>query len=332
MTWEIIGHNWAVELLCQSLATGRMAHAYLFAGPPQIGKTSLALALAQALNCAQPAPPCGTCISCRKIANHVHPDVRLIVGEGVGKSIKIDQVRALQREAVLAPYEGRRRVFILCQMDQATIEAANSLLKTLEEPPAHVVLILTAVHTEALPATVVSRCQCLDLRSAALPVVEAAILAQGLSPSKAHLLARLSGGRVGWALRASTDDTLLRQRQEAYEQLVELLAANRVKRLDFAHRTSRDPAAASRLIEQWTCWWRDLLLLCNGIEHDVVNIDRLDELRASAECSNARQAWAVLSALQETEVQLKNNVNTRLALEGLLLKLPHWCAMPSGQT
>lgn len=331
MAWEIIGHDWAVELLSHSLATGRMAHAYLFAGPPQIGKTRLALALAQALNCTQPAPPCGACVSCRKIAKQVHPDVRLIVGEGAGESIKIDQVRALRREAVLAPYEGQHRVFVLRQIERATVEAANSLLKTLEEPPAHVVLVLTAVHAEALPATVVSRCQCLNLRPAALHLVESAMQARGFSPHKAHLLARLSGGRIGWALRAGMDDAVLHQRQEAQDRLIELLCADRIKRLDFAYETSREPAAANHLIEQWISWWRDLLLLCSGIEGDVVNIDRLDELRSSAKRSTALQAWAALQALQETDAQLKDNVNARLALEELWLKLPYWPPMPPDQ-
>ena len=156
MAWQTVGHDWAVTLLRRSLAGGRVAHAYLFSGPPQIGKTRLALELAQALNCAQPDPPCGRCPSCLKIARGTHPDVRLVEGEGAGGSLKIDQVRALQREAALAPYEGRYRVFILRQMDRATLEAANCLLKTLEEPPGHVVLGLTAVYPESLPLTIVS--------------------------------------------------------------------------------------------------------------------------------------------------------------------------------
>ncbi|MGC9335498.1 MAG: DNA polymerase III subunit delta', partial [Anaerolineae bacterium] len=130
MGWGVIGHDWAVALLREGLAKGRAAHAYLFSGPPQIGKTHLALALAQALNCEQPDPPCSDCPSCRRIAARTHPDVRLIAGEGAGDSIKIDQVRDLQRESILLPYEGRCRVFVLQRMDQATIEAANSLLKT----------------------------------------------------------------------------------------------------------------------------------------------------------------------------------------------------------
>ena len=102
MTWRVYGHEWAVTLLQQSLDSGRLAHAHLLSGPSQIGKTTLALSLAMALHCTQPDAPCGHCTTCRSIAGGTHPDVQLIVGEGARQSIKIDQIRALQRQAVLA--------------------------------------------------------------------------------------------------------------------------------------------------------------------------------------------------------------------------------------
>ncbi|MGD8791384.1 MAG: DNA polymerase III subunit delta' C-terminal domain-containing protein [Anaerolineae bacterium] len=325
----MIGHEWAVTLLRRGLASGRVAHAYLFCGPPQVGKTTLAVRLAQALNCGEPDPPCGQCGPCRKIWEGTHPDVRRVTGEGAGSSIKIGQIRDLQREAVLLPYEGQRRVFVLERIDLASIEAANSLLKTLEEPPGHVVLALTADHAEALPATVVSRCQRLDLRPVAQDRVEAALVSRGIEPGRARLLARLSGGRVGWALEASQDEALLARRQKGLDQLVELLSAGRVARLDFAAKTARDAAACRELVELWAVWWRDLLLLgSQGGEH-LVNVDRQAELGALAGACDTAQAWAALQALQTTIGRLEANVNTRLALEGLVLNLPYLQALPA---
>jgi DNA polymerase-3 subunit delta' len=329
MTWQIIGHEWAIALLRQSLATDQIAHAYLLTGPPQVGKTRLALSLAKALNCEQPDPPCGRCPACRKIDQGVHPDIGFIGDDNPGGSIKIDQIRALRREAVLSPYEGRYRVYILRRADRATIEAANSLLKILEEPPAHVVLTLTAVHPESLPPTVVSRCQRLDLRAVPLGVIEASLQERGLPAPDAQLLARLSGGRIGWAFSAGEDDAILRQRQQDLDLLIELLAASRVRRMDVAWKASRDPIGAHRQIEQWTTWWRDLLLLRCHSESHIINIDRIDELRSMAAVSDVRQVSAVLRVLQETTIQLDANVNARLALEGLLLSLPRWQAMPA---
>lgn len=324
MAWQIIGHEWAVALLRRGVETGHVAHAYLFTGPPQIGKTRLALTLAKALNCTAVDPPCGQCPSCLKLDRGAHPDVRLVAGEGAGGSIKIDQVRALQREAALSPYEGRYRVFILRRMDLATIEAANSLLKTLEEPPEPVVLVLTAVQAEGLPGTVVSRCQRLDLRPATRRLLEASLKEEGIPAEKAQLLARLSGGRVGWALRAAEDDRLLSQRQEDLDQLHRILSSGRVERLDFAWEASRDPVASRSMLELWIAWWRDLLLLHGEGEDHIVNVDRGDELAWLSAQSTLPQVQRALNALQEAVAQLDANVNTRLALEGLLLNLPQW--------
>jgi DNA polymerase-3 subunit delta' len=209
-------------------------------------------------------------------------------------------------------------------MDLATLEAANSLLKTLEEPPAHVVLVLTAEHAEMLPPTVVSRCQRLDLRAVPLPAIELALHDRGVPAPQANLLARLSGGRVGWALQASQDPEVLRERQQGLDQLVHLLAADRVERLDFAWKASQDPLAGRELIHLWTTWWRDLLLLCGPSEDYVVNADRGDELRRLAQQRPWRDVWPVVKALQAASAQLEANVNARLAWEGLLLAFPHW--------
>lgn len=333
LTWQIIGHDWAVRLLQRGLAAGRMSHAYLFSGPAQIGKTTLALAWAQALNCAHDNPPCGQCSSCLKAARNSHPDIRTIAGQGAGGSIKIEQIRAMQHEAVLAPYEGLFRVLILEEIDRASTEAANSLLKTLEEPPSHVVLVLTAVHAEALPETVVSRCQQLNLRPVARNLIEQALVGRGVSGLQANLLAQLSGGRVGWALEVAHDDTLRSQRQQDLDQLQDLLVADLVSRLEFASSIGRDTLGIRRRIQLWSTWWRDLLLVTSFRLHTtagsstlaprhVVNMDRSDELRRMAHQVTPSQACAALRAHQIAADRLEANVNPQLALEGLLLNLP----------
>ena len=328
MSWKIIGHDWAVDLLRRSLTAGRVAHAYLFSGPPQVGKTTLALALAKALNCTQADPPCGRCPSCLRIARGVHPDVQLVLGEGARDSIKIEQIRALQREAVLAPYEGRHRVFVLQRIDRASVEAANSLLKTLEEPPGHTVLVLTALDPEALPATIVSRCQRLDLRPAAHDIVEVALRERGVPSPTADLLSRLSGGRVGWALCACENDATLLSRQQGLDSLSGLLSEDRLGRLEYASKASREPVTVRQHIELWISWWRDVLLLCSQSETGIVNVDQINEIRQLSRQLTLAQAVAGLQALQAAADQMEANVNARLAIEGLLLQLPRSYPLP----
>jgi DNA polymerase-3 subunit delta' len=260
----------------------------------------------------------------------VHPDVHLVIGKGTGGSILIDQIRELQHEAILSPYEGHRRVFVLRRIDLVTVEAANSLLKTLEEPPPHVTLLLTAVDADLLPSTVVSRCQRLDLRPVARQRIEAALQDRGVLAERARLLARLSGGRIGWALEAAANEEVLDQRRQRLEELAQLLAVGRVERLEYAHRVGGNAVACRDLVELWATWWRDLLVLNGQGDDHLLNVDGAGELRSWASQSSVPLASSMLDALQETAAQLEANVNPRLAMEGLLLKLPRW--QPYGST
>jgi len=334
--WPIIGHEWAVELWQRSIATDHIAHTYLLAGPPQIGKSMLALTFAQALNCTGDEPPCGQCRPCRLIASGRYPDVRLVEteraasGERKGKrEIGIDQVRALQHEVNLKPYEGRWKVAIIAGAEELSLEAANALLKTLEEPPPQVVLILTATSSEALLPTIVSRCQLITLRPLPAATIESALLSRDVPAERARLLSRLAEGRIGWAIQASQDESLLIARQDTLAQLVRLSAARRSERLAYAQvlaqRFSRDgegPEEVGAVLELWAGWWRDVLLVQEDCPELVVNVDREETLRREAGRGRPEQSRAFLQALRQTQEQLAQNVNPRLALEVLLLSVP----------
>ena len=126
--WPVIGHEWATDLLAQAIRSGRPRHAYLFTGPSQVGKTTLARAFAQALVCEKnQGAPCGECKTCQRVAQGRYPDVQIITAEK--NAVQIDQVRALQTDAVVAPLEGRRKIFIIQEIERATLPAANALLK-----------------------------------------------------------------------------------------------------------------------------------------------------------------------------------------------------------
>ena len=318
--WQVIGHEWAVRLLQHSLSLNHVAHAYLLAGPSQIGKTTLGLTLAKALNCSGDLKPCGQCLSCSKIERGIHPDVRVV--EPDGDTLKIAQIRQLQREAILAPYEGKWRVYIVPDFQRATEEAANCLLKTLEEPPPQVVLILTAADIGALLPTIVSRCQVLSLRPLSLDETARALQREcQISEERAELLARLSEGRIGWAMQACHERGVLQVRDSQLATLGAVPAQGLVERMQAAERLAQ-LGDISPLLDFWASWWRDILLVQSGCRDLVTNIDHRESLQAEASRYTPESSQGFLRAIQRTKSELDGNANLRLALEVLLLDCP----------
>jgi DNA polymerase-3 subunit delta' len=321
--WKTIGHEWAVELLQRALAEQRLAHTYLLTGPAHTGKATLAEEVAAALNCTGEMPPCGRCRACLKTAQHAHPDV-LFVAPQEGK-LKIDQVRAAQRELALSPYEGRWRVCVITDFQLATVEAANALLKTLEEPPSRVVLILTATDASLLLPTIISRCQVLALRAVPAAQIARMLVERGQSEAQALLLARLAAGRIGWAIQAAQDATVLEQRRARLDELGQVLQSGRAARIQAAERLAKE-RDLSEIIGLWQVWWRDALLLNGGCEELLVNTDALEALRQLTLQVDLAQAQAALRGGEAALRQLEQNVNGRLVLEVLFLSWPYAAA------
>lgn len=322
--WPVVGHEWAVALLRRSLAEDRVGHAYLITGPPQIGKTTLAQTFARALNCTHAEAderPCDACRSCRLARDGNHPDVQVI--EPDGAYLKIGQIRALQHQAALSPMEGRCKVYVLREMECATAEAANALLKTLEEPPSHAVLILTAGEAEALLPTIVSRCQPMPLRPLGRQAVKQALVERWqMSPEQAALLANLSGGRLGWAVEAGQNPTVLDRRAQWLAELLELMQRGRAERLAYAEKLSRDPAVLREVMAHWLTWWRDLLIVAHGSTATLTHQDRSVDLHRLAPKLPPDRSRQVVEAIRAAIQALDSNANPRLTAEVLMLNLP----------
>jgi DNA polymerase-3 subunit delta' len=197
------------------------------------------------------------------------------------------------------------------------------LLKTLEEPPAQVVLILTTTDTRLLLPTVVSRCQVFGLRLVAAELIGRELeRRQGLEPSRATLLARMSAGRTGWAIAAADDESRLQQRQDDIQELTALSRMGRLDRLDYAQRLSRDSNRIKDVLKLWLSLWRDLLLIRGGSTEAVGNVDVAQSLRQDAQRYELSDIVAFIRSILATQDRLENSVDTRLALEVLLLDLP----------
>ncbi len=333
MAWKIVGQDTAVSLLQRGLERGMVSHAYLLVGPAHVGKMTLALELACALNCQADEPPCGECSSCRKIAEEKHADVQVIGVLSEGESDKdksrveigVGQIEQLQHQASLPPFEGRCKVFIIDGAESLSHGAANRLLKTLEEPVERVVFVLLTVNDRLLPETIVSRCQRLELPPLALADVEVA-LGDGCEPEQARLLARLSRGRLGWAMAAADDAGLMQKRADMMDKLDGVLDAGGEDRFTYAAQLAtqfgKDRRAALDVLGMWLDYWRDMLLVKIGCGDAVTNADMITELQDRAGGYSLGGIRSFIGSIQAAVGGLKQNANPRLALEVLMLDIP----------
>lgn len=376
MSWDLIGHEWAADFLKEHISQDQLRHAYLITGPQGTGRRTLALRFAQALNCTQPpAPgiPCLQCLSCRQIGRMQHPDLAVVQSEKsaylhaqklnpggsdyqpgqstskrkrsqrsdqpfeLSNQILIDQIRDLQRTLALTPYQSTYRIALILQVEDAREHAANSLLKTLEEPSASSILVLTAESADRLPATLVSRCELISLRPVPIDRLEQALQdTYQLPVDHARLYAHLSGGRPGIALELSQDKNLQDKRTTWLDDLAHLLGANRVERFDYAgsiadlsprERSSPREILRDQLKEQLMVWmslWRDVYLQSSGATVPLTNIDRLDEIGKMSNIFGPRAALDAIRSIERVLNLLERNVNPRLATEVLMLDLPRW--------
>lgn len=357
--WGIVGHSWTLEALEHAIWTQRSAHAFLITGPHGVGKTTLARALAKRLLCAAPdapaaqhalfgaappvkEPPCGECRACVKTTKGVNPDIMLLEGvpsrdfyvkhgstapprasDREKRTVLVDQMRELEKWLATAPFESKYKIGIVRRFEDANEEAQNAFLKTLEEPPPHAVLILTAQDAGLLLPTIVSRCQPLALRPLAAETMQRALAEKwNARESDAQLLARISGGRLGWAVRALGNPQLVEARRDALEALHALTRQGRAERIARAEKLAKDAAALPQVFETWQTWWRDVLLLSQQENARVTNVDYAAQLEQHAQQFSLDEIQRALNVTRDAARQLGQNANARLVTEVLALRLP----------
>jgi DNA polymerase-3 subunit delta' len=324
--WKVYGHDWAVEYLRKGMLHNRVRQAYLITGSPSVGKTRFAHAFAMALNCTHDdtaARPCGECRSCKLVLSGNHPDlVYSELDSGTG-ALRIEALRDVMRRIALKPFESRYRIAIIADFDHARGAAQDAILKTLEEPPPHAILLLLATSTDQTLSTIISRCQVVYLRPVAVYTLQAVLTAHyHAQPEQAELLARLSSGRIGWAIDAVEREDILEQRTTALDLLDQVVRMNRAARFDLAGDLSKDKTALYPLLELWQTYWRDILLHAENSPTRLCNIDRTANIERLMYDLDAEGALRALKATQTLLGQLATNVNLRLAIEVMLLDYP----------
>ncbi|MCS5696866.1 DNA polymerase III subunit delta' [Desulfofundulus thermocisternus] len=321
---DLTGHEEIIRALRRAVEQNRASHAYLFAGPEGVGKTTTALAFGAALLCRNPeqGDACGRCRDCRQVAARNHPDLHRLVPEGA--SIKIGQVREVLRLITLSPFQGQRQVFVVEQSDLMTREAANCLLKTLEEPPAGTVLILISDRPHALLPTIISRCQVLTFQPL-LPEQVSVILKRvtDAPDEEVELLSRFSGGCPGRAVRlAGTEGGYFGLRQRMLELAAGLNRASLAEALQRAAAVAGDKEDALTCLELFLLWYRDLLVCKEtGTPELLFNRDLFPLIDREARIYSRGQLLRVIKEIEKTRDSLLANVNTRLAMEMLFMRL-----------
>ena len=355
------GQSSALGLVRRAVESERPPHALLLAGPPGVGKTTLALDLAAGLLCLADDPrdrPCRACAACHKIEHGNHPDLHIFRPEGAGQQIRVGQVQALAAELALLPLEGRFRVAIIEAAQRLNVDAQNALLKTLEEPPARVVLILAADDSASLLPTVVSRCARARLGPVAIESIAQLIVERGLSDAaRAAAVARLAAGRPGVALALATRPESALVQARLAGALLDLLRADRRRRLsaqaelladaaalgrtavegsepdDLPRRTGRTAArispaerraAAATLLAVWRDVARDLAVATRGGQRELHQHELLDELAAAGGAIDPAAASRFLERLEAVSRALDAYANPELAVDALLLAWPSW--------
>ena len=251
-----------------------------------------------------------------------HPDLAVVQAEAGSSTLKVEQIRDLQRTLSLAPYEAGYKIALLLRFEDANPSAANALLKTLEEPPPQVVMLVTASDVEALLPTIVSRCEVIRLRPLSIDGVSKGLQAWGVSEDEAKLLAHISGGRPGYAYTLSQNPELLNQRQNQFDALFRLLSASRVERFSYAEEISKDRDTIQSTLQTWLSLWRDVLLKSAGSTAPLTNLDRKDEIETLSKKVDLSGAKEIVTKLEKTRLQLDRYTNARLTLEVLMLDLP----------
>jgi DNA polymerase-3 subunit delta' len=323
MTWTLFSQQPRVaELLYHSLRNQRLAHAYLFAGPRGTGKKQMALHLAKSLFCLErEADACGACLSCRRIEAGNHPDVLVISPDGA--SIKIDQIRTLQKEMSMRAVESARKVYIIEHVDKMTTQAANSLLKFLEEPPAGVVALLLTENSHAILPTILSRCQILTFSPLSTDLIAKELQAGGVPAGLANVASHITANLVD-ARELSQSDWFAQLRNVVIQLMQECKQRNSSALFtihEWFQKNDRIKEELPLFLDLLILWLRDILYVQVGRQAHLINSDQQDVLQGQALAWTKAELLHGIDLVMETKNRIERNANAQLALERLVLQI-----------
>lgn len=316
---DVIGQRLAVDLIRRAIEEKRTSHAYLFVGPDGVGKSLLAKNFAKSLNCERDGvEPCNECISCKKIEAKNHPDVGWVYPEGKSLQIKIDSIRIVSQALSLKPYEGKAKIFIIDDADHMTEQAANCLLKTLEEPPSGSTLILLASNISRIYPTIISRCQRVPFYPLSEEEVKTEVMRRfDVDEKRAAFISRFSEGRLGKAFEALEGETFIKR-----DRLINEFISPKKFGYEELWLYDEPRYKVNDILNMLVVYFRDLLVF--NISKDarlLVNLDKADEVARNSKRYSVERLEEIIEAVLTTQDLIRSNANIKIALSSMRLNI-----------
>lgn len=321
---EMIGHADEIQFLQQSIENGKVSHAYLIRGPKGSGKKQMADAFAMALQCeTNKRDACMECHSCKQALSNNHPDIIYLQHEKPA-TISVDDVRVQINDTVqIRPYSSNYKIYIIEDADKMTVQAQNAILKTIEEPPEYIVLILLTSNRDSLLPTILSRCVELRLRPVNSKLIKKYLMEELHVPDyKADICVAFAQGNVGKAVKLVASENFNELKDDAVKLLKYIDDLEIYEVIDTIKNISNYKDDIEDYLDMIMIWYRDVLLFkaTNSME-GIIFSEEMEHIKKRASKSSYNGIERILEALETTKIRLKANVNFELTMELLLMTI-----------
>jgi len=319
---DVIDQKETVNILKEELKDDRINHAYLFYGKEGLGKKTLAIEFARALLCNEiENDSCNVCNNCRRVEHGNHPDLKIIEGNEKTKNLKIEQIREMQKEIAYKPYESEHKIYIIDGAENMTTQAANSLLKTLEEPPSYAIIILISEELNKLLPTVISRCQNLRFSNISREKMNNFLDKKNIEENKKELIIGLARGSIGKAKELYKNDEFLNKRKKIYNFLKEIHNVTKVDIFSEVNEWVDLLKEDFPLFDLLSAWYRDIIIYKRGNKKQLVNSDYEDTILKKVDKYNLNELLTIIDLIETHEGYIDRNAFKDLTLQVLLLKI-----------
>ena len=323
---DIVGQERAIKMLTKSLKENKVSSSYIFVGSEGTGKKLTAIEFTKAVNCLnlnKNLEACDNCHSCNEINKQYCPDLKIV--ETTKGLIKIEQIREIRKEIELKPFRNKKKVYIIDKAENMTLEASNCLLKTIEEPPYYAIIILICSKIDPILPTIVSRCQIVNFGLVTSLKIKKLLLNKidNLEKDKAKIISKLAQGSIGKALKLSADKEYFIRREKMLNCLSTILSGKYGD--DIFAKVEKIISEIDRIVEILEIiklWYHDILIIKKtGNQKYIVNCDKLEILGKKSQIYSQKMLIDILDYLEQVEEYLMKNVNKRLILERLFIKM-----------